>query len=394
MKLFSAVPAAFLALGIAAAPAADLDSIHASLTALRQTTKDPATRMRPEFLLARDGLRDWIESRLGAFPRQGDGAAFSRELNAELAARDLACTEAKAPGYDRCASPNEFDARGFLGAIEVAHVRDLLVVQAETGVPCGFDETAYIYEWTKTGWRRLLDTAQSARGGLYIAEQIEQVVFTRDESMPADALLLLATGASPSCKGPYRPVHYRVWSAKRGVGATLVVDGRESDAYAARRSPAVSARFEGAELLLEMDVRSLDTSRLSRTAVRRFTFGNSRAARVAPLALTPRDFVEEWLRAPWETAAAWTSPRARESLESVHGDAIANAARARFSAATRRCANEPGAVEVAMRFANGEKYFRLRHDPAGDYQMLAADSAPAAGCAEEDSRLDAPRSVF
>ncbi|MGE4065067.1 MAG: hypothetical protein AB7E79_17005 [Rhodospirillaceae bacterium] len=393
MKIGSAALAAFLTFGATAASAADLDTVRTALTPLRQSTTDPASRMPREFLTVRDSLRDWIETRLAGFPQFGDAAAFAKTLNAEIAAKDLACIDGKEPGYNRCASPRELDARGFLGLVEVARVQDLLIVQAETGIPCGFDETAYVYEWVNDGWRRLVDTSQAAAGGPYLAEQIEQVLFVQPDGMPRDALLLAVTGATPSCADQYRPVHYRVWSAKRGTGSSLVVDGREGDADVARRSPAVSARFEDGDLLLEMDLRSFDPSRRSRVAVRRFNFDKPQAARVAPLALSPRDFVEEWLRSSWSAAATWTSPAARGALAPVHASAHQNLSRARFSGATLRCAGD-SAVQVGVRFADGERFFRVKHDPAGAYVMLAADSAPADTCARPDASLDSPRTLF
>jgi len=386
--------AVFLLLNAGAAVAADLEAVRKALTPLRQSTREPATRMRPEFLVARDGLRDWIESRLAQFPQGGDTAALGKALNAEITAMDLACVEAKAPGYDRCTSPGEFDARGFLGAVEVERVRDFLIVQAETGVPCGFDETAYVYEWVKTGWRRLLDTAQTSRDGVYFAEQIQQILFSSIDGMPLDALLLVATGVGPSCAGQYRPAHYRVWSAKREVGADLVVDGRENDAYVARREPAISARFEGADLLIEMDVRSMDASRRHRIAVRRFKFDRAEARLVAPFALSPRDFVEEWVRAPWGSVSAWTAPGAREALRAVHAGVNGALGGARFSGPTQRCEDERASMQLGLGFADGERFFRVKVEAGGAYVMQGAGFAPSPACTAADAGLDAVRSLF
>lgn len=393
MKTVSALIAAAILLTAGVVAAADLDGLRRILTPLRQSTTDPAPRAPREFLIARDALGNWIESRLADLPQNGDADAFAKTLNAEIAAKDLVCVAVDAPGYNRCTSPGEVDARGFLGAIEVARVRDLLIVQAETGIPCGFDETAYVYEWVKNGWRRLVDTTQASEGGLYVAEQIQWVSFVNAGKMPRDALLLAVTGVTPVCKEEYRPVHYRVWSVKRGSGSSLVVDGREADAFTAMREPAVSARFEGSDLLVEMDVRSIDSSRRSRVAVRRFNFDTERAVRIAPFALSPRDFVEEWLRAPWSEASNWTRAGSRNVLAQVHNDIHARDLRARFGGASQRCAAD-AAVQVSVRFADGERFFRVKNDSAGAYQMLEIGSAPGETCTQADAGLDTPRSLF
>ncbi|MCA0201285.1 MAG: hypothetical protein LCH56_10650 [Proteobacteria bacterium] len=398
MTLMKAAVAALLFLSGGGAAAADLDGgrldgVRKALTPLRQSAAD-AARMPPEFLAARDGLRDWIEARLARFPQNGDTGAFNKALNAEIAAKDLACVEAKAPGYNRCASPGEFNARGFLGLVDAERVRDLLIIQAEIGVACGFDETAYIYEWAKAGWRRLIDTSQTPAAGVYAPEQIQQVIFATPANRPPDALLLAVTGASPVCGGPVQAVHYRVWSAKRGGGSSLAVEGREGESFISRRDPAVSARFDGGEFLVEMNVRSMDAARRGRVAVRRFNFDEDYARRVAPIALTPKDFVEEWLRAPWSVASAWTDARAREELAKIHEEAAANLARASFSGPPQRCEKEDDVVQVGVRFANGERFFRLKAAGGGVFEMRAAESEPAKTCVRSDAGLDTPRSLF
>jgi hypothetical protein len=386
---------AFLIVGINGAEAADLNPVKTALTPLRARTAESAGRMGPEFLAARDGVRAWIETRLAKFPSTGNTEEFTKALNAEIAAADLSCVEGKAPGYNRCTSPGELDARGYLGLVGVDLVRNLLIVQAETGVRCGFDETLYVYEWAKDGWRLQLDTSQKPDSkGLYAPEQIQQVVFSNTEAMPRDEVRLVATGAGPSCVRAFTPVHYRVWSLKSGAAATLLAEAREENAYVGRRDPAISARFEENNLLMEMDVASIDPKRHSRVAVRNLLFSGNTVSRAAPLALTPRDFVEEWLRAPWALASQWTQAGARPALEKIHADANGANVRATFSGPTKRCDKEESAVQVGVRLPNGERFFRLKNDSAGAFEMRAADSAPAPGCARADAALDTPRSSF
>lgn len=377
------------------AEAADLNAVKASLLPLRERGNGPASRMGPEFLTARDGLRDWIAQRLSSLPRGGNTESFTKALNAEIAAADLGCVAVQAPGYNRCTSPGALDARGYVGLVGVDLVRDVLIVQAEIGVVCGFDETVYAYEWAKDRWRLLLDTSQKPDSqGVYFAEQIQQVAFNKTDGMARDELRLVATGASPSCARSFAPVHYRVWSLKRGTAASLLVDAREDRAYVGRRDPAVSARFDGDVLLLEMDVASIDPTRHSRVAVQRLQFGKTGVIRVAPFALTPRDFVEEWLRAPWATSLQWTQAGARAALERIHADANASSLRASFSGPTEMCEGDENVVQVGVRLPTGERFFRLKNDGAGAYEMRGADSVPAPGCTRPDSGLDTPRTLF
>jgi hypothetical protein len=51
-------------------------------------------------------------------------------------------------------------------------------------------------------------------------------------------------------------------------------------------------------------------------------------------------------------------------------------------------------VEVGLRFDSGERFFRVRNDPAGAYQVLGTATAPSSACTTPDSSLDTPRSLF
>jgi len=395
VKITLAAAAAFLMLSSTGARAAVLEDVKSRLTPMREHPNDPAQMLRADFLGARAQLRGWIDTQLATFKYNGDTAAFEKSLNGQIAAADLTCIDVKPPGYDRCVSPGERDARGYLGAIEVARVRGFLIVQSQIGVSCGFDETAYVYEWVKDGWRLLIDTSRKPdSNGVFVPEQIQQVQFGQPDKLPKDEIVLLATSASLACAPPPRQVHFRVWSAKQGVGSALLIDGREGNAVIGRRDPAVSARFEGSDVLVEMDVMSLDPKRGRRVVVQRFAITEQTPRRIAPFALTPRDFVEEWLRAPWSVASAWTQTAARAALERIHADINAGELRASFPNPTSRCEKEDGVVQVAVRLPNGERFFRIKHDPAGAYEMRGADSTSSPACRTPDAGLDAARTLF
>ena len=68
--------------------------------------------------------------------------------------------------------------------------------------------------------------------------------------------------------------------------------------------------------------------------------------------------------------------------------------RASFPSPTSRCEKEDGVVQVAVRLPNGERFFRIKHDPAGAYEMRGADSTSSPACRTPDAGLDAARTLF
>jgi len=57
---------------------------------------------------------------------------------------------------------------------------------------------------------------------------------------------------------------------------------------------------------------SLDPGILVREHVMRYAVRGDLVRRVPPLATRPEDFLDEWVRLPWDEAARWTDPEARE----------------------------------------------------------------------------------
>jgi hypothetical protein len=376
------------------AQAAPLDEVHAGLAPLRARAETPVM-FDANYFQARRTLHAWIDGRIGATAQAADLRALTQDLNDEITRADLACADNVAPGYDRCTGPNAIDARGYLGPIEVLRVRDYLVVETSLGVACGFDETNLLYQWTRGRWRPVMSTAQTPDPkGAYVPENIEQIFFADVSEKAGDGRLIAATGVGPACAEMVRPAHYRLWHVAPSGKVSVLVDAREAKTYIGRRAPAVSARFEGLDLLVEMDIASLDPRTRSRQAVRRFHVDRTGVNRVAPIALTPRAFVEEWLQAPWTLASNWTHADMRRALQSVHSHQNTNPPAGAFTGPTRRCASGADLLQVALRLPSGETFFLLRDDGNGAYKMLAAGPKPNPTCTRPDAALDRPRSLF
>jgi len=77
-------------------------------------------------------------------------------------------------------------------------------------------------------------------------------------------------------------------------------------------------RLKPDDFLLELQGACIDPSILIRAHVLHYKVGEDGAVRVDPVALQPRDFVDEWLTRPWEEMAAWSSANAREELKKWH----------------------------------------------------------------------------
>src|SRR6185312_12800072 len=73
------------------------------------------------------------------------------------------------------------------------------------------------------------------------------------------------------------------------------------------------------DVLIEFTEASIDAGVHNREAVRHFLINGDQVRRVDPVALSPRDFVDEWLTRDWKESARWSaSPALRRWQGRLH----------------------------------------------------------------------------
>jgi hypothetical protein len=106
--------------------------------------------------------------------------------------------------------------------------------------------------------------------------------------------------------------------------------------------------------------------------------------RIAPLAVDPRDFVEEWLQAPWNEAAAWSE---RELRKWHQPPGVCTGI---FHYPVAHCAGQPDVWQIAWeRKDKTGTDFLVRWRPPYRFSMVDVRGTPWPACKEED-RLEAP----
>jgi hypothetical protein len=207
--------AAIVALAVLAAfPAAgaSLEELRAALVGLRQPLAasrgvlEATPNIRgatAELSVAKHLLRDWLEQHLAGLPEDGDVVGFGRQLNDELRQANLFCD-----GQDKCPEDGGFSAYGWLGEMRFT-TQDygrFLLVRTALGIYCGYDDSAYAYEWSDGHWRRFWEHEQTDYdGAAYKPQLIYQVQVVRPPGNPSRSGA--ATHVSPDPMGAAIPLH-------------------------------------------------------------------------------------------------------------------------------------------------------------------------------------------
>jgi hypothetical protein len=363
----------------AGAQDAQLEQLRGTLLSLRAHAQEnlDVRGATADLTTAKHRLRDWIESRLTALKSDGNVEEFARGINSALVAAHL---------------PDRVEEQNFLGTIRAAQLRwegGLLIVTTAVGILCGEDDSAYGYQWTDGKWKRTWESEQNDYSPDKYAPQYIEGIQVR-QSFKDKTYLVLTLGSESWCSSNWHPVYYRIWRID-STGTNLLVDETHPQAWVRGGGYVVGAVNDG-DALIEFTTNSIDGGVHNRQVVRHYIIEGDRARRVDPVALSPRDFVDEWLTRPWTESAGWSNAAA---LQTWHGKVHADSIGAEFEDPTKHC-QTPDLWQVGVTFgdAKAATYFLVRWRPPYRFTMMNVSDKPWPLCNQPDPQADEWRTLF
>jgi hypothetical protein len=151
------------------------------------------------------------------------------------------------------------------------------------------------------------------------------------------------------------------------------------------------------EVLVEFRVGSIDTGVHNRAAIRHFKIEGNHATRIDPLALSPRDFVDEWLTHAWKEATLWSESANRRSVRDWHKKLHKDSVFGVFIHSTFHCPTTPDLWQVGVDFSNQPApldiepkgtWFTVRWRPPYQLTMVDVGDRQNPACQEPDTNAD------
>jgi hypothetical protein len=339
----------------------------------------PTRGATPELTVAKHQIRDWIESRLGELPEDGDVRDFSLEINAALADAELFCTDFNI----ECAD----NVLGYVDGPRMDREREFLMIIIPTGVWCGYDESVYVYAWEAQGWGRIWESEQNTyTDEAYLPQTIHDVQLS-----PSDAngdRLLMTLGSQAACAGSFKDLYTRVWQLDADNQTAPVLDWAE---YANDGYPPIEGQVRADDVLVQFMAGGIVAGDVH-WAVRHFQVVDGTATQVDPIAVRPRDFAIEWIAAPWqESQTRSESPSLEEWHNQLHReDGIGD-----FPDPTLRCTSGSDLWQVGTNFYDEPKrYYRVRWQGPFSFTMIDVSETPYPDCTIADPQGDAYPQLF
>ncbi|HEY7338444.1 MAG TPA: hypothetical protein VH639_26395 [Bryobacteraceae bacterium] len=336
----------------------------------------------PELTLAKHQLRDWIEVRLASFREDGDEGALSNDLLSGITNAKLFCDD-----------PADCTATsiGFLDQVQINREQGFLIVMTAvgTGIRCGYDYSAYVYEWSENNWRRVWENEQDDyTEGAYRPQTLHSVHISgaaRDGTR-----LILTLGTPAGCGGAFVPLYYRVFRiAAHGSSTSLILD--KSEILNDEGEPPAIGRVTPDDLLIEFSAGGTGYG-YSHKALRHYEIRGATATQTDPIAPTARDFVEEWLAAPWQDSSARSDSSAlRDWRQKLHRDD----AQGDYPDQALGCMSDPSLVEIGTHLEGLPKnYFLVRTKEPLRFSMAGISESPFPGCTQADPEADKQPSLL
>ena len=363
---------AFLLVLVLQAPQVEpLAGLPATLRALRDHLDEHRATFGATSALtaAKHQLRGWVESRLAGLQETVDIRPFAETLHAALGGAGLLCNDLNV----EC----DWNFLGYVDDVRISREGEFLVVVTAIGIWCGFDESAYVYAWQDHQWRRVWEHEENTYTQQdYLPQTIQDVQISSPD--PSGGRLLMTLGSQTICGGAFKDLHARAWRMDADFRSARVLDwtAHASDAFPRGRVLPDAVLFEfTAGGLLSGEVH---------TAVRHFKIDHGTAIQVDPIASLPRDFVVEWLSAPWEESRARSEST---SLETQHAELHRKDGVGDFPTPTVRCSAGPDLWQVGTHMYEGPtRYYRVRWLNPYRFTMVEISETPYPDCTVADTR--------
>ncbi|HKG12945.1 MAG TPA: hypothetical protein VKB12_06385 [Pyrinomonadaceae bacterium] len=293
------------------------DSLSSTVSSLRQVNGESAydSKIPPEaralLTKLKHQLRDLTRKTLDA---DADARTPAGVLNAKVLAA------LRREGVSIGGPKDDVHTFGSVYAIDVMRPRrhrDLIAVTTTVSVHCGSDSSLYLFRREGARWRLVL--ADEAEG----YEQVNGAQGSFDFRVsPPDAqgrFFVVAADVNPWCTSNWQAMRYRVLRVGGDAYGPRVVLKGDDSVYLGTELEGFRLDATADTFTLRFDsYQHLDPGRLIRPHVLKFEVSGDRAERVAPVALKPEDFADEWAQMKWDEAARWSEPSRLDELKGWH----------------------------------------------------------------------------
>jgi hypothetical protein len=278
----------------------------------------------------------------------------------------------RVPDDDHYGYQVSFDAR------RPASQHDLLAIAVRFQIECGEDAVLTIFAFANGTWTEVLRAQSKPYTSISAAwASFDYVISPSDDS---GRWYVLTKTVAPWCSSTWSMIDYSVLRpAPQTIDPKMLLSRSDSIWWGSDDFGTLTANKNDFDIRFHAE--SIDTGVHNRVWVRHFRIEGDTIERIPPVALSPRDFVDEWIVSPWDEAMAWSNRSAKPDLAKMHAKLSQHKFHDSFNYdSATRCPGPAPLYQIAVDSdeTNENFYFVVSGD--GGYRMDAVSTTPAPSC--------------
>jgi hypothetical protein len=249
-------------------------------------------------------------------------------------------------------------------------------ITATLQIQCGEDSLFMVFDSSHGGWHELLRwqaPPYSEVSGAYGS-------FGYRISPPDNrgAWYVLVKSIPPWCSSTWASIRYAVLRPARDTLAPRVIySGNEGIWWGSEDFGHLRARQSDFEVRFHNQ--SIDVGVHNRVWIKRFSILGDEVRRIQPVALSPRDFADEWITEPWDEASEWTAPELRSDRVKALHERL-HAIRYFEFDSVRKCMDRPDHHQVGVVDSDAGSSYFFSVDGKSSFVMTGVAESPGARC--------------
>ena len=193
---------------------------------------------------------------------------------------------------------------------------DLLAVATTLAINCGEDTSLYLFRQNREGYQLIL--ALEANGYEEVSGAQSSFDYSISPTDKTGKFFVVAADVNAWCTSRWQMLRYKVLR----VGATpeepeIIVKAEHGILIDKEPIFRLTTTSDGFKFTFWHE-QSLDGGIQKRHHVLNYCLKGNNLKRIAPLALRPEDFLDEWIRLPWDEAAQWAEASKLAELRTWH----------------------------------------------------------------------------
>jgi hypothetical protein len=264
--------------------------------------------------------------------------------------------------------------------VQTTPEQKLIAVKAGFDIACGSDTMLLVFAPEGDSWKEVLRwQSQPYKTVAGAFEAFDYGISPSDES---GNWYVVAHSIMPWCSSTWSSIRYAVLRPSEDPLKPKVMMSRSDGMWWGNEDfgKLVVSRdsFE-----LRFHSNSIDAGVHNRVWIRHYAVRGGVVRRTQPVAVSPRDFVDEWIVSSWRDASVWSSRQSLEQLKQMHValHKLNHDFGFEFDS-VHKCSGVPSTVQVEVASAdeNNDDTFYFKIAGSGPFQMKSVSTSPDSKC--------------